>query len=383
MRFKMMFSMTALFVVLIGKQAVVSQEPSMTTKQETPAKTPPTKSRPKPQQLVLFYTPMWGHVPWRHLKNTRDTHAFTHVDEKTPCKATNCRISYDKRDLDKSDAVIFHARDMPSLSHLQEISKRRNKNQRWVFWTYENPYYVWLDLPRYNHFFNWTMTYRRDSDISAPYGNYRLLSPNERPKNKDLKNYAQGKDKLVGWMVSNCQSPRRIIADKLLANDIDVTVLGKCGIQFGQRNPCESVNCESILKRCKFYLSFENINCIDYVTEKYWGHPFRYDMVPVVFGPRNYDSKTAIPGSYINVRDFSSIKHLARYLKYLDKNDTAYNEYFQWKLRYKLEDVNPWNCQMCEHLNNPTLPVMVKDDLATYWGEETSCEDSLEIVNKL
>jgi len=36
----------------------------------------------------------------------------------------------------------------------------------------------------------------------------------------------------------------------------------------------------------------------------------------------------APPKSYINIMDFKNVKKLVDYLKYLDKNDTAYNEYF-------------------------------------------------------
>lgn len=51
-------------------------------------------------------------------------------------------------------------------------------------------------------------------------------------------------------------------------------------------------------------------------------------MVPVVFGLANYTS-IAPPHSIINVLDFPSLKDLVNYLKYLDGNDTAYNEYFK------------------------------------------------------
>ncbi len=39
---------------------------------------------------------------------------------------------------------------------------------------------------------------------------------------------------------------------------------------------------------------------------------------------------TLPPHSYINVDDFRSIRELAAYLKYLDRNDTAYAAYFAW-----------------------------------------------------
>ena len=54
----------------------------------------------------------------------------------------------------------------------------------------------------------------------------------------------------------------------------------------------------------------------------------RYDIVPVVYGFANYDS--IIPRhSYINALSFNSTRSLTDYLKYLNTNDTAYNEYFK------------------------------------------------------
>ena len=41
----------------------------------------------------------------------------------------------------------------------------------------ESPHYLRerMDLKLYDDFFNWTMTYRRDSDIYSPYGVIRKL----------------------------------------------------------------------------------------------------------------------------------------------------------------------------------------------------------------
>ncbi|VDD84525.1 unnamed protein product [Mesocestoides corti] len=55
-------------------------------------------------------------------------------------------------------------------------------------------------------------------------------------------------------------------------------------------------------------------------------------MVPIVLGAYKEDYDDALPPhSYINVDDFKSIRELVRYLLYLDRNDTAYAEYFAWK----------------------------------------------------
>ncbi|VDN14772.1 unnamed protein product [Dibothriocephalus latus] len=55
-------------------------------------------------------------------------------------------------------------------------------------------------------------------------------------------------------------------------------------------------------------------------------------MLPVVMGaPRDDYCALAPPNSFIHVDDFSSPAELAKYLNWLDLNDTAYASYFAWK----------------------------------------------------
>lgn len=61
---------------------------------------------------------------------------------------------------------------------------------------------------------------------------------------------------------------------------------------------------EMLGKNYKFYLSFENSLCDDYVTEKFY-NALLYNTVPIVFGGANY-SKLAPKNSYIDVRNFTS-----------------------------------------------------------------------------
>ncbi len=49
----------------------------------------------------------------------------------------------------------------------------------------------------------------------------------------------------------------------------------------------------------KFYLSFENSYCRDYITEKFW-KVLKYQVVPIVMGAGDY-SLYAPKKSYINV----------------------------------------------------------------------------------
>jgi len=48
----------------------------------------------------------------------------------------------------------------------------------------------------------------------------------------------------------------------------------------------------------------------------------------------------APPHSYVHVEEYKSLENLVKYINYLDNNDDAYMEYFQW--RKVLEDSAKW-----------------------------------------
>ena len=79
-----------------------------------------------------------------------------------------------------------------------------------------------------------------------------------------------------------------------------------------------------------------------------------YDILPVVLGGANY-SQIAPPKSYIDTKDFSSPEELAGHLKYLVKNQVAYQEYFEWKTYFKVYNTNEEfmtksMCHLCEKI---------------------------------
>ena len=122
----------------------------------------------------------------------------------------------------------------------------------------------------------------------------------------------------------------------------------------------------------KFYLSFENAVCKDYVTEKFF-KVLNYDIVPVVLGGADY-SKLAPEKSYIDARDFKSIADLAKYLKYLDKHPKAYAKYFEWKSHFRvIDDYSEAFCQLCQALNNPDEPTKSYPDLSQWWVTDGDC----------
>ena len=63
------------------------------------------------------------------------------------------------------------------------------------------------------------------------------------------------------------------------------------------------------LQNYKFYLSFENSVCDNYVTEKYF-NVLKYNVVPITFTGTDFGAIGAPPHSSINVLDFASPKKL-------------------------------------------------------------------------
>ena len=165
---------------------------------------------------------------------------------------------------------------MPSVDHLKSLSKNRPAKQRWVYQTMEGPL-VTPDPAPLNGLFNATWTYRGDSDFSAAYSAYVPLFPEEAvDRMKTMIDYSQGKTKLVAWLVSNCGSQLRMAFVRELMKYINVDVYGICSSAFGQRLSCSKSDEKDCLKHYKFYLSFENALCKDYITEKYWDHLGKY-----------------------------------------------------------------------------------------------------------
>ncbi len=65
-----------------------------------------------------------------------------------------------------------------------------------------------------------------------------------------------------------------------------------------------------------------------------------------------YFNKKVPRSGFIDVRDFNTVKDLADYLKYLDRNSTAYNSYFNWKRFVQFDSPIEFGpiCDMCIYL---------------------------------
>jgi alpha-1,3-fucosyltransferase len=164
---------------------------------------------------------------------------------------------------------------------------------------------------------------------------------------------AKGKQKTAAWFVSHCDtfSKRENLVEKL-QNFIDVDVYGKCGTLSCPKNSNE---CDRMLNTTyKFYLSFENTLCIDYITEKLY-NTIENLVVPVIFSGADI-SHFLPPKSFINAEDFETVEDLANYLKFLAQNPKEYIKYFWWTNHYEIKLVEqPLLCDICTKLNEPNF----------------------------
>lgn len=148
--------------------------------------------------------------------------------------------------------------------------------QVWILYFLESPCHT--ELITYNDVFNWTATYRHDSDIVTPYERWAYYDPSVTQVQRLERNYAFNKTKQIAWFVSNCGAKNgRLQYARELAKYIQVDVYGVCGHLKCPR----SDKCFQMLDQdYKFYLAFENSNCIDYVTEKFFVNGLQWVYQP-------------------------------------------------------------------------------------------------------
>ncbi|CAH8511747.1 unnamed protein product [Schistosoma turkestanicum] len=244
------------------------------------------------------------------------------------CLVSNCVIHATKWRSYYAEMVIITNGNFPNVQN--------RKNQVWLAYHYEAPPHSRLNK-LLGEKINFTATYRHDSTIHLPYGKIIEIfkfDQNVKYMKSKSRNISAAKTKTVAWIVSNCRpnSPRNLYVYEL-SKHITVDVYGGCS-----QRKCQDLDCYKMLKEhYKFYLSFENSLCQDYITEKFFRNSLMNDVIPVVMGASIEEyQKVSPPNSFIHVDQFSSPKKLAEYLHYLDSNHTAFNEYFIWQNEWKV-----------------------------------------------
>ncbi|CAM1303745.1 FUT4 (predicted) [Pycnogonum litorale] len=297
------------------------------------------------------------------------------------CPGEPCTATSDKGFLEKAKAVLF---SVPALGSNPTLPKKF-KNQTWVYLNLEAPatdiaHRGEKRFSKFEETFDWTMSYMRNSDIVLPYFTINISKSTNYKTSVDFKDSIRSKvkkkTKLVAWFVTNffmTPSKRKDVVDELKTHGIEVDIYGPHSPYKCPRT--EEEKCLQMLdQKYKFYLSFENSICKDYVTEKFY-KILPYDVVPIVFGGGDYAS-IAPPSSFIDVTTFSSIKDVADYIKKLDKNDELYAKYFEWKRNVVItmdSFTDVMLCKICQKLATaaPSSGVRSRKSLLQWWTNNT------------
>lgn len=247
---------------------------------------------------AAYVTPMFDKNPGRQY----------FIDKN--CSYQNCFVT-DNRSLFTSvmyyDVILFNSviLEQPGL----ELPSARSTDQKYIFMSTE-PVAMYPISKKYNGFFNFTFTYKLDSDatwrffvvrskigkkVVAPKEDVNWIDINDmEPIRDDIKRKLQSKNKAAAWYASHCStiSKREDLVLKLRTAlgryGLSLDIYGLCG--WPDTPPCEYWN-ESchvpIEKNHYFYLAFENSMCEDYVTEKILTATDHF-AIPIVLGGANY-----------------------------------------------------------------------------------------------
>jgi hypothetical protein len=176
------------------------------------------------------------------------------------CECQNCKVTFNTTNIVNSDLVIFPHSELPI-----QAPSHKTSSQISVFASWES---VFLTNKQYQQStwknkFDWTTSYRRDSEGYGPYGE---IIPRKILEPKNYSSIFGRKYKSVARIVSHCKvNSKRMAYAKKMSKYIDIDIYGKCG-----KYTCDdNKDCKKQLNGSyKCYLAFENSLCKEYTTEK-------------------------------------------------------------------------------------------------------------------
>jgi hypothetical protein len=169
---------------------------------------------PKDFKYILLWTSS-NFSPFYFLGNGQKAFIRNH------CPVINCYVTSNRyffgNDITRFDAVAFNGRNMIRL-HPSKLPKKRSTRQKYIYFNLESSDNYPICSERYDGFFNWTATYKLDSDIPYPYLLIRnssgvTIGPKRNMQwvkyhtniSEELPQKLHGKKKAVAWFVSNCK----------------------------------------------------------------------------------------------------------------------------------------------------------------------------------
>lgn len=255
----------------------------------------------KPLKYILLWTNS-EQVPFVYMKEGQKNF----LERK--CPHTNCYVTRNRTLLDdytKFDVVVFNGPEI--IQGFMPLPTKRSLHQKYVFASTESSYNYAVCDKRFDTFFNWTWTYKLNSDARWDYlvvrdRDNQIIGPNKIMNwkkigvkelvNNAIKAKLKYKSKTAAWFVSNCVTMNKrevyvdILQQELATYGLTIDIFGGCSHRKCPRDDIRE--CLKLLKRdYYFYLAFENADSEDYVTNELLNALNHY-AVPVVFGGANY-----------------------------------------------------------------------------------------------
>jgi hypothetical protein len=180
-------------------------------------------------------------------------------------------------------------------------------------------YYPQLRNLEYMAHFDFTMTYRWDSDVPLMYWwpalrQNLLAPPHSKTEQAEAVFFSSNLHDRSGRIECVRELMPRAFHKRELARD------------EGRASRLETI------ARYRFDLAFENSISTDYVTEKFFD-PLTAGCVPVYRGAPNIADFAPGERCYIDAADFHGPRELAEYLLNQAKNPAEYETWLEWKKR--------------------------------------------------
>ncbi|GFO12051.1 glycoprotein 3-alpha-l-fucosyltransferase a [Plakobranchus ocellatus] len=302
---------------------------------------PSFSSKPQPPVTDrLFKLFDYNAIPW---------HQHADYYKFSECRYSRCEFTTNSL---KADLLMVNAARLK-----QKPLPPRRRDALLLMYTKEPPTFKkfrFLNRTELMGSVNWSRCIYADSTFRAHYYNIIKRDP---PVDKDYNAIFNRKRHQVAWFVSHCATQsRREEYVRRMSSEIDVDIFGGCGTKTcgdygfemgGQRDMCLDI----LRNDYKFYLSFENSMCSDYVSEKFYNMYDNVDIIPVVRGGANY-SEFVSKDTFVNAADFASPEELGRYLRRLGQDKTRYIQMLQKKDCYiSVPPREKFHCTLCEALH--------------------------------
>ncbi|KPJ02827.1 Alpha-(1,3)-fucosyltransferase [Papilio xuthus] len=347
--------------------------------------------RKKANENKTFIVVIWKY--WNWLQN-RHMHSFGASKKDISlegCSVNNCVFPKDDQDFDSADAVVVHVQH----GLFPNNTKQRNPDQRWIFLSDESPVHAFFQSERriklqdLAYMFNWSMTYRSESDVPVPYGRTIPLSKPivenaEIPITNIIPNWSKKRqDVLAAILISHCGISFRIQYVNELKKHLNLDVHGSCSENHKDSCPGHFRADCPIISEYLFYLVFENSKCEEYLTEKSFYHAYSKGAIPVIMGPTVEECEKLLPpDSFLHVDNYDTAEELAIEIINISKDMPRLLLYHEWRRHFQVVNEHGYfgsksqhYCRICEALNYNDQDVKIYDEdmLRPFFDMSSAC----------